>query len=211
MKERLAELMRFLGINANQFAKKIGLSRQSVAFWLAGRNNPSYEMTEKIATTFGIDAIWLRTGRGAMLKDGDHLTPEITKSKREDISVNDLFNYNLILDKYLKLKKNLEIDPDENDCLRLVMPTDELAPVVPRGSIALLSIEENPSNPSTSEAAAVGIIKDGLTGNDNLAFGKLSIVRGRMYITPTNPAFGNNSTEVSKVVARVEGWIVRVR
>lgn len=211
MKERLNELMRFLGINASQFAKKIGLSRQSVAFWLAGRNNPSYEMTEKIAATFGIDAIWLRTGHGAMIKNPKDLTPEIVKSKREDISVNDLFNYNLISDKYLKLKKNLEVDPDENDCLRLVMPTDELAPIVPRGSIALLSVEKDPSNPSTSETAAVGIIKDGVTGKDNLAFGRLSIVRGRMYITPTNPTFGSVATEVSKVVARIEGWIVRVR
>lgn len=211
MKERLNELMRFLGINASQFAKKIGLSRQSVAFWLAGRNNPSYEMTEKIAATFGIDAIWLRTGHGTMIKDPNGLTPEIAKSEKEDVSVEDLFNHALILDKYLKLKKNLERDPDENDCLRLVMPTDELSPVVPRGSIALLSVEIDPRNPSTSEAAAIGIIKDGPTGKDNLAFGRLSVVRGHMYITPTNPAFGSVATEVCKVVARVQGWIVLLR
>ena len=60
--DRLKTLMKRTGMNASGLANKLGVSRQSVAYWLAGRNNPSDQAIDKIAALFGVSAVWLKTG-----------------------------------------------------------------------------------------------------------------------------------------------------
>ena len=56
--DRLKTLMKRTGMNASGLANKLGVSRQSVAYWLAGRNNPSDQAIDKIAALFGVSAVY---------------------------------------------------------------------------------------------------------------------------------------------------------
>ena len=60
--ERLNSLMTRTGTKPSGLATKLGVSRQGVAYWLAGRNNPSEQTIGKIASLFGVSSIWLKTG-----------------------------------------------------------------------------------------------------------------------------------------------------
>ncbi len=60
--ERLRSLMTRAGLTASSLARKLGVSRQSVAFWLSERNLPSEPLMDKLATLFQVSAVWLKTG-----------------------------------------------------------------------------------------------------------------------------------------------------
>lgn len=59
---RLSDLMTQRGISASALAETIGKSRQSVSYWLAGRNEPSPETLSKIAEALETTPLWLKTG-----------------------------------------------------------------------------------------------------------------------------------------------------
>lgn len=120
------------------------------------------------------------------------------------IEAQDLFDHQKIKGLYEAARIYAKKDPDFIGFLALRMPTDELAPTVPRGSVALLSAEEDEHNPSSSSDFAVGIIED----KKIFTFGILEIAQGKMFISPINPRFKGASAEVSSVVARVRGWLV---
>lgn len=60
--ERLASLMTRSGLSTSGIARKLGISRQSVAYWLSGRNKPSEKMVDRLATLFSVSSVWLLTG-----------------------------------------------------------------------------------------------------------------------------------------------------
>lgn len=60
--ERLRSLMTRAGLTASSLARKLGVSRQSVAFWLSERNLPSEPLMDKLATLFQVSVVWLKTG-----------------------------------------------------------------------------------------------------------------------------------------------------
>lgn len=120
------------------------------------------------------------------------------------ITAEDLFDYEKLRNRYAAAQIYAKKDPDFIGFLALRMPTDELAPTVPRGSVALLAAEEDKHNPSSSSDFAVGIIED----KKIFTFGILEIAQGKMFISPINPRFKGASAEVSSVVARVRGWLV---
>jgi transcriptional regulator with XRE-family HTH domain len=69
MKERLQILMSHYGYTAARLADEIGVQRSGISHILSGRNQPSYDFILKITNTFPeINAEWLLTGRGDMLK-----------------------------------------------------------------------------------------------------------------------------------------------
>ena len=59
---RLKALMQQQGITTIELAKALGVSRQSVAYWLSDRNCPTPETSQKIAELFETSLVWLRTG-----------------------------------------------------------------------------------------------------------------------------------------------------
>ena len=78
--ERLSSLMSRAGLTTSSLARKVGVSRQSVAFWLSGRNNPSEQTCENLGKLFGVNPIWLRTGN-----DDVRLQPVVeTEENNED-------------------------------------------------------------------------------------------------------------------------------
>lgn len=60
--DRLSSLMSRSGLTSSSLARKIGVSRQSVAYWLSGRNKPSEQAFEKLGKLFGVNPVWLNTG-----------------------------------------------------------------------------------------------------------------------------------------------------
>lgn len=69
MQDRIIQIMRNYGLNAAQFAEKVGVQPSSVSHILAGRNKPSLDFVTKVLTAFpSLDFQWLVLGKGAMLK-----------------------------------------------------------------------------------------------------------------------------------------------
>ena len=72
MKEQLNKLMEAEGLTPARFADEIGVQRSSISHILSGRNKPSYDFISKILSRFsGINAEWLITGKGSMIKSED--------------------------------------------------------------------------------------------------------------------------------------------
>jgi len=69
MKGRLKEFMVHLSVNAADLADKIGVQRSNISHILNGRNLPSSQFIEKLLNAYPeLDAGWLLTGKGQMLK-----------------------------------------------------------------------------------------------------------------------------------------------
>jgi transcriptional regulator with XRE-family HTH domain len=85
MKEQLLKLMESEGLTPAKFADEISVQRSSISHILSDRNKPSYDFILKVLNRFtGINAEWLMTGKGSMIK-GDNA---MTKKEMQQ----DLFN-----------------------------------------------------------------------------------------------------------------------
>lgn len=63
-KERIKKIRKSLEMTQDDFAKKIGLARNSIANYEIGRREPSNAIITSICREFGVNEIWLRTGEG---------------------------------------------------------------------------------------------------------------------------------------------------
>jgi transcriptional regulator with XRE-family HTH domain len=85
MKDQLNKLMEAEGLSPAKFADEIGVQRSSISHILSGRNKPSYDFLIKILNRFkGINAEWLLTGKGNMIKGLEY-------ANEEDSQKNNLF------------------------------------------------------------------------------------------------------------------------
>ena len=75
LSKRLSDLMVLRGVSAASLAEAVGKSRQSVSYWMTGRNEPSPEALTKVAEVLGTTPLWLKSG------DQDSLPETITKSR----------------------------------------------------------------------------------------------------------------------------------
>jgi transcriptional regulator with XRE-family HTH domain len=80
MRTRLKDFMAYKSMNAAEFAGRIGVQRSNVSHILSGRNFPGAQFIEKLLNAFpDLDAGWLLTGQGTMLKEpgaGPKTAPE---------------------------------------------------------------------------------------------------------------------------------------
>jgi SOS-response transcriptional repressor LexA len=67
--ERLAAALAARGVKASHLAKLVGVSAQSVTFWLRGDTTPKRKYVEKICSVLRIDWQWLEKGIGMMDAD----------------------------------------------------------------------------------------------------------------------------------------------
>jgi transcriptional regulator with XRE-family HTH domain len=68
-------LLESVGLNAAQFARKIGSTPQAISNYMVGRNEPGRKMLAQIIEAFPrIDAAWLATGEGEPFPEGRHLS-----------------------------------------------------------------------------------------------------------------------------------------
>jgi len=69
MNERIRELRNHLGISRSAFGKKIGVSGDVVNNLERGRVEIKEDRIKLICSTFGVNADWLRYGKGNMFPD----------------------------------------------------------------------------------------------------------------------------------------------
>lgn len=86
--ERLQRIQDFYGIkNMSEFARKAGLLNQTASNYLKGTQKPDIEKLSQIKQSFDeINADWLLTGRGEMLKDS-------IKTSLDDFDKVDILRY----------------------------------------------------------------------------------------------------------------------
>jgi len=73
MKDQIIKILETEGLTPAKFADAIGVQRSSISHILNGRNKPSYDFIMKIIERFhGINADWLLTGKGSMVKSSGY-------------------------------------------------------------------------------------------------------------------------------------------
>jgi len=69
MKDRITKFLRVENISSSKFADEIGVQRSSISHIIAGRNNPSLELIQKMLNRFDkINPDWLILGKGEMYR-----------------------------------------------------------------------------------------------------------------------------------------------
>ena len=87
MNERIAEIRKAAGMTQEEFAAKIGLSRNFIWMIEKGDRTPSDRTIADICREFGISEHWLRTGEGEMqiqMSEDDELTQIFTEIGASD-------------------------------------------------------------------------------------------------------------------------------
>lgn len=98
MKDRIRDLRKALQMTQQEFAAKIGASRNSIASYETGARVPLDSVLTLISRTFNVNEDWLRTGEGAMFNEvtrdervaefvGEALSGKSDSIKRRMISV----------------------------------------------------------------------------------------------------------------------------
>ena len=64
MNERLKALRNKLNLTQEEFGKKIGSARNTIANYEMGNRTPSNAIITSICREFGVNEVWLRTGDG---------------------------------------------------------------------------------------------------------------------------------------------------
>lgn len=79
-KERLMELMRLFDLKQTDIAKRTGLDKSTISYYLSGKREPAQDNIFIIANTFNVDPAWIM----------GYDVPMVNKSFQE--SVNDKFS-----------------------------------------------------------------------------------------------------------------------
>ncbi len=66
MGERIKRLRKSLDLTQQEFADRIGCSRNNIANYETSHRNPSSAVINNICKTFNVNEVWLRTGDGEM-------------------------------------------------------------------------------------------------------------------------------------------------
>lgn len=66
MNERIKKLRKALDLTQQEFADKLGIKRNTVATYEAGKSNPSDAAVILMCKTFNVSEEWLRTGEDPM-------------------------------------------------------------------------------------------------------------------------------------------------
>lgn len=67
MNIRIKEIRDFLDLTQEEFGKRIGSARNTIANYENGNRNPSNSVLLSICREFNVNENWLRTGEGEML------------------------------------------------------------------------------------------------------------------------------------------------
>lgn len=66
MNERIKQLRKTLGLTQQEFAERIGITRNAVANYETGRNEPIGSVLNLICNEYNVNPDWLRNGSGEM-------------------------------------------------------------------------------------------------------------------------------------------------
>lgn len=102
MKNRLVLLRKQLGLNQEQFAEPINLSRAAVANYEAGRRTLTDRTISDICRVYNVNEDWLRTGQGEMFNNETNIDIELSMLIADLINSDDEWVKNCIIS-FLKL------------------------------------------------------------------------------------------------------------
>lgn len=96
MNERLKQLRKYKKMTQEEFAKKIGIKRNTLANYEIGRNEPIDAVIFSICREFNVNEEWLRNGEGEMfvkMSDDEQLANFMGKlfSKEDDTAKKKVF------------------------------------------------------------------------------------------------------------------------
>ena len=106
MKDRIRKLRRHLDMTQEEFAKKIGVKRNTVAQYETGRNAPVDSVLFLICKEFGVNEEWLRYGDGEMMKPAPTDELDMLQCK-----------YNLSHGMYILIEKLVHAKPEVQDMI----------------------------------------------------------------------------------------------
>ena len=86
MNDRIKKIRRELKMTQDDFGKRIGLARNSVANYEIGRRTPTTAVITSICREFGVNEVWLRTGEGGE----SNMFSKMSKDDRYSISLGKL-------------------------------------------------------------------------------------------------------------------------
>ena len=66
MNERIKKLRKYLDLTQEEFGKRIGVKRNTIATYEMGRNEPIDSVITLLCREYGVNEVWLRTGAGKM-------------------------------------------------------------------------------------------------------------------------------------------------
>ena len=97
MKDRIRKLRRHFDLTQEEFAKRLGIKRNTIAQYETGRNEPIDTVLYLICHEFGVSENWLRTGEGEMLRPApedeiDAITRRYRLSPAETILIKKFVN-----------------------------------------------------------------------------------------------------------------------
>lgn len=103
MNERIKELRNALGLTQKEFGDRIGIKRNTIATYEAGRNEPISSVISLICKEFDVNEHWLRTGAGGKAAMFNRNQPDALKKLKDEFNLSDA---DLILvERFLKLNK----------------------------------------------------------------------------------------------------------
>lgn len=87
MKTRIIQFLSENNLTSTKFADTIGVQRSSISHILSGRNKPSFDFIEKMLIAYpDLNAQWLITGKGSMLKNQLSLFNQETQIENKNLS-----------------------------------------------------------------------------------------------------------------------------
>lgn len=90
MKDRIRELMEMDGLNATEFSKKVKINSSVVSNILNAKNQPSFDVIQKIIAAYPeVDIAWLMTGHGDLFgeESSESASEEIEDAADAEVSL----------------------------------------------------------------------------------------------------------------------------
>lgn len=224
--DNLKRLCAAYGLSHNDLAKKSGVRQSVISRIIKGISVPRENTIQAIANALNVDPWQLRTSTYVI----NETTGEIAKPAAPQSAPCSFNHARAALADTMAFKSALPSRVAECDVLlddakrvaawqdalrkasdgggeallTMAMPTDDLAPITPRGALLYLTVETQPEHPQLPEdTPAVGVLP--LTdGGETLVFGYPSVSLGRVTLKTSS----GRSVDVDKVVAYIKGWTV---
>ena len=87
MKNQVLELLQYYNMTHTQLAEKIDIQPSRISHILSGRNNPSYDFIYRLLQAYpALNAEWLLTGKGSMLKSESKIEKSVTENNPDKYS-----------------------------------------------------------------------------------------------------------------------------
>lgn len=205
------------GLSNNELARRSGIPQPTISRTLTSKSTPRDATVRALAKALNVDPWALRTqpivdgetGVVRTLAQADPTTAEERRAAVRPATPSCHVEPEVLLDDEKRSQAwetAVAAARDEGDepTLTAYMPTDDLAPVVPRGALLYLAVEPYPDKPRLEpDAPAVGVVALD-NGGRALVLGTPSVSLGRIALKTAS----GQSVPVDRIVAYVEGWAV---